>query len=61
MKFDIKALAKEHIVLVAHRGISGGNIPCNTLASYELALRTGADMIEIDIALEEHGVECFIE
>lgn len=50
MKFDINALAKEHIVLVAHRGISGGNIPCNTLASYELALSTGADMIEIDIS-----------
>lgn len=50
MKFDIKELASQHIVLVAHRGISGGNIPCNTLASYELALRTGADMIEIDIS-----------
>ena len=50
MNFDIKQLASEHIVLVAHRGICGGNIPCNTLASYELALRSGADMIEIDIS-----------
>ena len=39
MKFNIKATAKEHIVVVAHRGVAGGNIPCNTLVSYETALK----------------------
>ncbi len=50
MIFDLKKLASEHIVSVAHRGICGGNIPCNTIASYEVALRSGADMIEIDVS-----------
>ena len=42
--------AKENIIIVAHRGVAGGNIPCNTLASYEVALKQGADMIEIDVS-----------
>ena len=50
MNFDIKELAREHIISVAHRGICGGNIPCNTIAAYEIALSSGADMIEIDIS-----------
>ncbi len=50
MNFDLNKLSREHIITVAHRGICGGNIPCNTLASYELALRSGADMIEIDVS-----------
>ncbi len=37
------------MILVAHRGVWGGNIPCNTSAAYETALRQGADMIEIDV------------
>lgn len=47
-KFHEKA--KENIIIVAHRGVAGGNIPCNTLASYEIALKQGADMIEIDVS-----------
>lgn len=49
MNFDLRADAKKHMLLVAHRGIWGGNIPCNTIPAYETALRHGADMIEIDI------------
>jgi glycerophosphoryl diester phosphodiesterase len=41
--------AKENIMIVAHRGVAGGNIPCNTLAAYEIALKQGADVIEIDV------------
>ena len=55
MKFDIKATAKEHIVVVAHRGVAGGNIPCNTLVSYETALKQGADMIETDLDFTADG------
>ena len=42
--------AKENVIIVAHRGVAGGNIPCNTLASYEIALKQGADLIEIDVS-----------
>lgn len=47
--------AKENIIVVAHRGVSGGNIPCNTLASYEIALKQGADMIEADVSRSLDG------
>lgn len=53
--FDICACAKERIIITAHRGTFGGNIPCNTLPAYELALRQGADMIEIDVDMTKDG------
>ncbi len=59
MTFDLRQTAQEKIIVVAHRGISGGNIPCNTLASYEIALKQGADMIEIDVDMSKDG-ELFI-
>ncbi len=49
MNFDLQRDAKKRLMLVAHRGVWGGNIPCNTIPAYETALREGADMIEIDI------------
>ena len=55
MIFDIKETAKEKIIIVAHRGAAGGNIPCNTLTSYEIALKQGADMIEIDVEMSKDG------
>lgn len=42
--------SKENIIVVAHRGAPGGNIPCNTMAAYEIALMQGADMIEADVS-----------
>ena len=47
--FNIQETAKHKIITVGHRGVFGGNIPCNTLTSYEIALHQGADMIEIDV------------
>ena len=47
--FSIQETAQHKIITVAHRGVFGGNIPCNTLTSYEIALHQGADMIEIDV------------
>lgn len=49
MGFSLYDAAKEKILVVAHRGVFGGNIPCNTIASYEIALKQGADMIETDV------------
>lgn len=50
MNCTIQEKATENIIVVAHRGASGGNIPCNTLAAYEIALKQGADMIEVDVS-----------
>lgn len=55
MKFDLFDTAKKNIIVVAHRGTSGGNIPCNTLASYGIALKQGADMIEVDVEMSADG------
>ena len=55
MSLTIAQRAKEHIIVVAHRGVSGGNIPCNTIVAYETALKQGADMIEIDLDMTVDG------
>ena len=52
---DIRNLCKEHIVIAAHRGTAGGNIPCNTIAAYDIALSEGAEIIEIDVAVSNDG------
>ena len=55
MTFDFRESAKDHILVVAHRGVAAGNIPCNTIPAYEAALRQGADMIEIDVDMSKDG------
>ena len=55
-RFDeIKEAASKRILLAAHRGISGGNIPCNTIAAFEIALRQGADIMELDVQRSADG------
>ena len=41
--------------LAAHRGISTANIPCNTLAAFQIAMDQGADVVEIDITKSKDG------
>ena len=36
--------------LVAHRGVYGANVPCNTLTAYAIAVAQGADVVEIDVS-----------
>lgn len=55
MNFNLYEKAKENIIIVAHRGASGGNIPCNTTVAYETALKQGADMIEVDVSCSSDG------
>lgn len=55
MNFNLHEKAKENIIVVAHRGSAGGNIPCNTMTAYEIALRQGADMIEVDVSCSSDG------
>ena len=47
--------AANRLLIVAHRGSSAGNIPCNTLAAYKAALAQGADMIEVDANMSADG------
>ena len=59
MNFDVsifenkKALSRPFIA--AHRGISGGNVPCNTLLSQKIAVDQGAEVVEIDVAKSADG------
>jgi glycerophosphoryl diester phosphodiesterase len=52
---DIRGYADKRILLAAHRGVSGGNIPCNTIAAFEIALRQGADIMELDVQRSSDG------
>ena len=54
--WDIRNKKDGRPLLAAHRGVAGGNIPCNTLAAYEIALRQGADIVELDVARSADGV-----
>ena len=47
--------AKTRTLLCAHRGVSGGNVPCNTTAAFAGALAQGADIIELDVAKSRDG------
>lgn len=51
---DIRRINRRPL-LAAHRGVCGANIPCNTLASYEIALRQGADIVELDVSRSRDG------
>ena len=47
---------KKRPLIVAHRGTCGGNIPCNSIEAYQIALNHGADVIELDVDISKDGV-----
>ncbi|MBQ8345300.1 MAG: glycerophosphodiester phosphodiesterase family protein [Clostridia bacterium] len=47
--------AKGMPLLAAHRGVCGGNIPCNTMAAFRIALDQGADVVELDVSKTKDG------
>ena len=55
MMFDLHEMAKGKILVSAHRGSWMGNVPCNTLMSFNAALMEGADIIELDITSSIDG------
>jgi len=59
MHFDLKQDALSRTLITAHRGITGGNIPGNTIAAFDAALLQGADMIELDVSNSVEG-ELFV-
>ncbi len=42
-------------LVCAHRGVSGADIPCNTLSAFRVALEQGADIIELDVSKSRDG------
>lgn len=54
-KWNLREEALDQMLIAAHRGIAGGNIPCNTIAAFDAALYQGADMIELDVAERRCG------
>lgn len=50
------ATVKKKIRIAAHMGTHGSNLPGNTQAAFELALRQGADIIELDVTKSADGV-----
>ncbi len=52
---SIRNNAAGKTLICAHRGVSGGNIPCNTMAAFAAALAQGADMIELDVTKSRDG------
>ncbi len=60
MMKTITELRKERGVLVAaHRGTSAGNIPPNSIAAFDIALKEGADILEMDLFQSVDG-EIFV-
>ena len=59
MHFDLQRDALSRTLITAHRGITGGSIPGNTLAAFDAALMQGADMIELDVSNSSDG-ELFV-
>ena len=48
------------VFVAAHRGLASGNVPCNSIPGYKAALRTGADVIELDVSRSLDGtLYCF--
>lgn len=52
----IQEAAAKNVLIAAHRGVAGGNIPCNSIPAFQAALRQGADIIELDVAPSRDGV-----
>ena len=58
---NLLEMAKEkRVLLVAHRGVCGANIPCNSLQAFQIALNQGADIVELDVDYSMDG-ELFIQ
>lgn len=50
---------EQGVLVAAHRGAAGANIPCNTIPAFEIALRSGATILEMDLFKSIDG-EIFI-
>lgn len=57
--YDLKDIRKNRPLIAAHRGTMGVNVPCNSLESFDIAIRQGADIVELDVTKSLDG-ELFV-
>ena len=56
MEFSIKkSICDKKMLVAAHRGANGGNIPCNSMECYKIAYNQGADILEMDVTASKDG------
>ena len=55
MFHDVRDILRDKPLIAAHRGVCGGNIPCNTIEAFDIALHQGADIIELDVSRSADG------
>jgi len=55
MKNVFDLIREKKVLLAAHRGSAGGNIPCNSMAAFQAAAHAGADIVELDIDMSRDG------
>lgn len=62
-RMDLLQIAKKKkVLIVAHRGVCSGNIPCNSMPAFKAAVLAGADhgfdMIQTDFVFQcKHFLE----
>lgn len=56
----LQKVQEKKVLVVAHRGTCGGNIPCNSMQAFKAAVLAGADMVELDVERSADG-ELFIQ
>ena len=49
MRKTLNLYNNDKVQIAAHRGCAGSNIPCNTIPAFEIALKGGAAILELDL------------
>ena len=55
MKKYLNLYNNDKIQIAAHRGTAASNIPCNTIPAFEIALKNGAAILELDLFKSTDG------
>ena len=55
MKNTLHLYNNNNVQIVAHRGAAGSNIPCNTIPAFDIALKGGASILEMDLFKSTDG------
>ena len=55
MKNTLHLYNNDNVQVVAHRGVAGSNIPCNTIPAFDIALKGGASILEMDLFKSTDG------
>lgn len=61
MESIIELRKKTGVLVAAHRGTSGGNIPPNSIAAFDIALKEGADILEIVSSFNHYTIRSMKE